>query len=309
MSLRRDLAQIWTLGGLSPKQLARRVFHEIGEDNIAGEAAQLAYYFLFSLFPFLIFLTALLPHVPVADLLPKILELIADLTPATALELIESYLHQLLTNPRGGLLSFGIVLTLWSASQALAAIGDNLNRAYGVKEGRAWWKARLIAVLLTIALAVLVIASTVLLVVGPQLSERLAELLGIGPAMKLAWLILRWPIVIFLMMFGAALVYYFAPDVEQQWRWVTPGSVFAVLAWIGISLLFGFYVENFGNYDLVYGSIGAVIVMLTWMYLSGFVLLVGGEINAEIEHAAVSGKNPGVKSLPASRRKKAARRA
>jgi membrane protein len=298
MSLRHDLQQVWTLGGLAPKQLARRVLREIRNDNVSGAAAQLAYYFLFSLFPFLIFLATLLPHVPVADLLPQILALIGGFMPPEALDVIETNLHRFLTQPRGGLMSFGILVTLWTASQALAAVADNLNRAYGVREGRPWWKARGTAILMTIALAVLLVASTTLLVVGPALSDRLAEWLGIAPAMKLAWLILRWPIVVLLMIFAAALVYYFAPDVEQEWRWVTPGSAFAVLVWIVMSLLFGFYVENFGNYDVVYGSIGAVIVLLTWLYLSGFVLLVGGEINAEIEHAAAAGKDEGEKELP-----------
>ena len=203
-----------------------------------------------------------------------------------------------MTRPRGGLLSFSILLALWTASSAIEAIANSLNRAYGVKERRPWWKVRLTAILLTCGLAVLVLASMALLIFGPELGGFIAAKVGLGTAFHMFWDLMRWPLTVFLMMIGAALIYYFAPDVEQQWRWITPGSVFAVLSWIATSLSFSWYVDNFGNYNLMYGSIGAIIVLLTWMYFSGFSILVGGEINAEIEHAAQGGKRKGQKKMP-----------
>lgn len=298
MSLRSDLYEVWTLGGQSPTRVARRVLRAIAEDNVTGYAAQLAYYFLFSIFPFFIFLAALLAYVPVPELMEQIMTLVRDFVPTEASAVIEENVAELMAQPRGGLLSLGILLALFSASSAIAAIADSLNRAYGVREGRPFWKVRGIAMLLTLGLAALLIVSMTLLIFGPELGGWLADRFGIGPAFDVLWELVRWPIVVLLLMVAAALVYYFAPDVEQEWRWITPGSVLAVLAWIGASLLFRYYVEHFGEYNKTYGSIGAIIVLLTWMYLSGFMLLVGGEINAEIEHGAKTGKNPGQKMMP-----------
>lgn len=298
MTLRGDLYEVWTLGGQRPTRLARRVFTAIMEDNVLGYAAQLAYYFLFSLFPFFIFLAALLAYVPIPDLMEQIMDLVDELLAAEAASVIQRNVEDLLSRPRGGLLSIGILLSLWFSSSAVVAISDSLNHAYGVKEGRPFWKMRGEAILLTIGLAVLIIVSMVLLIFGPELGGWLAGRVGVRPEFDILWDFVRWPIIVALLMFAAALIYYFAPDVEQDWRWITPGSVLAVLAWIGASLLFRYYVEHFGEYNKTYGSIGAVIVLLTWMYLSGFFLLVGGEINAELEHGARAGKNVGQKILP-----------
>lgn len=298
MSLRDEWHEVWTLGGMRVTTLVKRVWHEINEDDVWGYAAQLAYYFLFSLFPFFIFLAALLAYIPIPNLMDQIMALLGQFLPGAVLSMVRDNVVELVTQPRGGLLSLGILLALWTAASAMAAMTDSLNRAYGVKEGRPFWRVRVVAVLLTIGLATLMLSSMVLLIFGSELGSLIAWKIGLGTAFDSAWLVLRWPIIVFLMMFGAALIYYFAPDVEQEWRWITPGAVFAVLAWIGMSLIFAWYVDHFGNYSVTYGSIGAVIILLTWMYFTGFFLLVGGEINAEIEHAAVSGKAKGKKKLP-----------
>lgn len=298
MGLKADLREVWTLGGLSPRLLVVRLYKQINEDDVWGYAAQLAFYFLFAIFPFFIFLTAVLAYVPIPDLMEQLMEVLADIVPEQVLAIIANNLQQLLAQPRRGLLSFGILLALWLASSAFAAITNSLNRAYGVSESRPFWKVRGMAIVLTIGLALMIIVSMALLIFGPELGGFIAERLGVGPAFDLAWALIRWPVIVLLMILGAALTYYFAPDVQQEWRWITPGSAFAVLAWIPVSLLFGWYVEHFGDYNRTYGSIGAIIMLLTWMYLSGFFLLVGGEINAEIENAAASGKNRGEKRLP-----------
>jgi membrane protein len=288
----------WKLGGLSVKDLARRVVHEVQEDDCFGRAAQLAYYFLFALFPFFLVLITLLGYLPVPNLMDRLMEMLAQMLPGEALQLVQDNLHELVTSQRGGLLSFGILAALWTSSSAITAIMDSLNRAYDVQEGRPFWKVRGLAILLTIGLSLFIIVSLVLLTFGPQIGGWIADQVGLGRVFQIAWNVLRWPVIVGLIILAMALIYYLAPDVEQRWQWITPGSVVAVLGWLAASLGFSFYVNNFGSYNATYGSIGTVIVLLTWMYVSGFFVLVGGEINAEIEHASSSGKDPGEKEDP-----------
>lgn len=296
-SLKQDLKDVYNLGGLSSKELGRQLIVEVQEDNCLGYAAQLAYYFLFALFPFLLFLTALLGYLPVAGLMDQIMELLATVMPAEALKLVEDNLYELTADQRGGLLSFGIALALWTSSSAIAAVMDALNRAYGVRESRSFWKVRGTAILLTIAFSAFIILGLVLLMFGPHIGGWMAKQVGLGPLFEITWNIARWPVIIFFLIIGIAVLYYFTPDVEQDWKWITPGSVFAVMLWILASLGFSYYVNNFGEYNVTYGSIGAMIVLLTWMYVSGLVILIGGEINSIIEHASPKGKSAGEKKL------------
>jgi membrane protein len=297
-TLGEQLREVWELGGLSAKELARRVIREIQHDDCTGRAAELAYYFLFALFPFFLFLTTLLGYLPVPNLLDRILELLAQFLPGEALTLIQDNVRQLVTDQRGGLLSFGFLAALWTSSSAITAVMEGLNRAYEVEEERPFWKVRGLAVLLTIGLSLLIIVAMILLTFGPQIGGWIAGYMGLGSLFEVAWNLLRWPVVVCFLIFAMAVLYYVGPDVEQEWKWITPGSVWAVLGWIVAALGFAFYVNNFGSYNKTYGSIGAVIVLLTWMYVAGFIILVGGEINSEIEHAAPGGKAPGEKQLP-----------
>ena len=281
-------------------EAVRRTYDKILTEDCLGCAAQLAYYFLFALFPFLLFLVTLLGYIPVPDLLDHIMSLLAHALPREALTLVQDNVHSLVTQPRGGLLSFGIIAALWTSSSAITAIMAGLNRAYGVEENRPWWKVRITALLLTLGSSLFVIAATVLLIFGPQLGTWLATSVGLGDVFAAAWNVARWVIILGCLIVALAALYYFAPDVQQQWRWITPGSVCAVIGWILASLGFAYYVNNFGSYNATYGSIGAVIVLLTWMYATGFFILVGGELNSEIKHVAVSRKNPGERTLSES---------
>jgi membrane protein len=285
----------WALGGLGVTELGRRVIAEIRDDDCLSRAAQLAYYFLFALFPFFLFLTTLLGYLPIPDLLDRLLEALGQMLPGEALQLVQDNIRQLVTGQRGGLLSFGILAALWTSSSALTAIIDSLNRAYDVEEGRPFWKVRLTAIGLTVGLSVFIVVALVLLTFGPQLGRWVADLVGLGRVFEVTWNVVRWPVIVGLLVVAIALLYYFAPDVEQAWTWITPGSACAVLGWLLASLGFAFYVNRFGSYNATYGSIGAVIVLLTWMYVTGLFVLIGGEINAEIEHAAPGGKDPGEK--------------
>jgi membrane protein len=284
------------LGGLGVTELARRVIAEIREDDCLGRAAQLAYYFLFALFPFFLVLITLLGYLPIPNLLDRLMDLLAQMLPGDALSLVQDHVRELVTGARGGLLSFGLLAALWTSSSAVTAIMEGLNRAYDVDEGRPFWKVRGLAILLTIGLSVFIIVSLVLLTFGPQIGGWVADQVGLGRVFQIAWNGLRWPVIVGLLIVAMALVYYLAPDVEQSWQWITPGSIVAVVGWLLASLGFSFYVNHFGSYNATYGSIGAVIVLLTWMYVSGLFVLVGGEINAEIEHASASGKEPGEKA-------------
>ena len=283
------------LGGLSVKELGKRLVQIVWKGDCAGQAAQLAYYLIFATFPFLLFLTTLLGYIPVPNLMETIMEYLSMFLPSEALTLIQDNIRQLVTEQKGGLLSLGILIALWTASSAVVAMMEALNRAYGVEETRPYWTVRGLAILLTIGISIFIAVSVILLIFGPQIGGWVAALVGLGDAFKVAWNILRWPVIVCLLILAMAIIYYFAPDVEQEWKWITPGSVFAVLMTLAASLGFSFYVKNFASYNKTYGSIGAVIVLLTWLYFTGFVILVGGEFNAEIEHAAPEGKAPGEK--------------
>jgi membrane protein len=170
---------------------------------------------------------------------------------------------------------------------------DAMNRAYDVAESRPWWKVRLIAMGLTIALAAFILISSLLVLIGPITAEWLGRYAGYGAAFEWAWKILQWPLAVLLTTVGIAVVNYFAPDVRQEWRWTIPGSIFGTILWLVTSLAFKVYVARFANYNETYGAIGGVMVLMLWFYLSGLAILVGAEMNAEIEHASPEGKNPG----------------
>ena len=274
------VGQTLALGRLGLRLWGKRVYNELLDSNCLGQAAQLAYYFLFALFPFLLFLTTLLGYIPVPELLDQILALVSRTLPGEAVSLVQDHVRTLVNQQRGGLLSFGIIAALWTASSAIMAVTEGLNCAYSVAESRPWWKVRGIAMLLVIGLSLFMIAATVLLIFGPQLGSWIANGVGLGEVFTLTWNIVRWPVSIVLLMLSLAILYYFAPDVKQPWRWITPGSVVAVIGWIIASLGFSYYVTNFASYNATYGSIGAVIVLLTWLYLTSAFILLGGEINA-----------------------------
>jgi membrane protein len=272
-------------------ELFKRTLKEAMDDNCFGMAAQLAYYFFLSLFPVLLMVVALTSAFP-SDLLDNILSWFGIFTPPEVLEVVRTQLHQIRAS-HTGLLTFGLLGALWSSSSAMTAIVDTLNRAYGVKEARPWWRVQALAIVMTIVMSVFVLVSFTLVVSGPELAEAVASRMGLGPAFAWTWKIVQWPLVFWLISMGFRLLYYLAPDVEQLWPWIVTGSRFATALWLLISLAFRFYVVHFGQFNRMYGTIGAVIVVLLWFYLSGLVLLIGAELNAELEHASPYGKAEG----------------
>jgi membrane protein len=277
----------WKLGGLSFTELGRRLWRESLQDELLGRAAQLAYYALLALFPALIFLTALMGLFSVESFMPELMSYLRDVLPADALMMVQRFLTQVAEGSGANILSLGALGALWASSSGVTAIMDALNMVYGVKEDqRSFWRVRLTAILLTIGLAGFVILSLALVLYGPTIGRWIADLMGYGVAFTWLWNVLQWPIIAGLMLIVVAAIYHICPDRRfKRWRWITPGSLFAVVTWLIVSLGFKTYVDNFGNYNKVYGSIAGVIVLMLWFYWSGMVLLLGGEINAEIEKA------------------------
>jgi membrane protein len=280
---------------LSWSDLLKRTAKEMGEDDCLGLAAQLAYYFFLALFPAILFVLALASFFPLENFIDEVVRTLRPIAPAEILTFLDEQLRRVSNADSGGILTIGILGAVWSSSAALVAIIDALNRAYDIEEGRPWWKVRLTAICLTLGLAVLIVLSFTLIIVGPRIAEYLASSLGMGATFEWTWKILQWPLAFLLVSTGLGLVYYFAPDADQEWVWITPGALLGTLLWVIASLAFKVYVTNFADYNATYGAVGAVIIVLLWLYLSGLAILAGAEMNAEIEHASPWGKDPGEK--------------
>jgi membrane protein len=285
----------WRLGGLSLAQLGRRVYDEIWSDELLDRAAALSYYFAFALFPSLLFLTALVGLLPVPKLMDQLMGHFYQVLPDDTASMLSRTLAEVVRGAGGGLLSIGALAALWAASSGMASVMAALNAAYEVEDPRPWWKRRVIAVVLTLGFSVFTVTGLLLLVFGPRIGKVVAAWFGLGEVFTLVWNVVSWPVILVLVLTAIALVYYLAPAVRQQWQWVTPGSVFAGVVWIGASLGLRFYVRWFGNYNATYGSIGGVILLLLWLYVSSLVLLLGAEINSEIEQGAAERGNPEAK--------------
>jgi membrane protein len=288
---------------LTWREIFRRTLYEaFWNDNCLGMAAQLAYYFFFALFPTLLFLLALASYFPLTTLVDDLFRTMGGFMPPEALQLITEQMIKISGREQTGLLTLGMLLAISSSSAAMVAIIDTLNNAYDVQEGRAWWKVRLTAILLTVSVAIFILVSFALVLVGPKIATEVADAFNLGPVFEWTWKILQWPVLFALASLAIASIYYFAPDVEQHWVWLTPGAIFATTLWLAASLGFKYYVANWGNYTESYGLIGAVMILLLWFYISGLVILIGAEMNAEIEHASAQGKDPGEKVAGQKRR-------
>ena len=270
------------------RELIRRTVVETFQDGCPGLAAQLAFYFLLALFPALLFLVSLLAYLPVDAAVDTVVERLRPFLPRDVVTLINSEIDKLLRGNPQSLLTFAIAGAVWSSSSAMTAVITTLNRAYDIQEFRPWWKTRLIAVALSVALAIFVVVGLTLVVGGTGLAGALASWMGAGDFFQRVWAIVQWPVALFFVVFAIDLVYYFAPNAETRWVWVSPGSLLATGLWLLTSLGFKFYLQYISNIAIVHGALGSVIVMLLWLYLSGFAILIGAELNAEIDRALPS---------------------
>lgn len=282
------------LRGVSLWTIGKRTVTEFIDDELPTYASALAFQLFFSLFPFLLFLIAIISVLDMQPFFDWLREQAALVLPQAAMELVDPIISQLQTQ-KAGLFSMGIVLALWTASAAVRSTMAAMNKAYGVEDARPAWKRIPLSVLYTVAVAGLLLTAAALMVTGPQAMNWLAQQVGLEQFVVVLWTWLRWPVAVVMLIAVVAAVYYLAPDVKQEFRFITPGSVLAVAVWIIASLGFGFYAQNFANYNATYGSIGAIIIFLLYLYISSAVLLFGAELNAVIEHHAREGKDPGEK--------------
>ncbi|MGV6475805.1 YihY/virulence factor BrkB family protein [Azotobacter vinelandii] len=281
---------------MGPVEVLKCAVKDFMDDEMPTYASALAFQMLFSLFPFLLFLIALIGFLDLQKFFDWLQQQAALLLPAQAMDTVNSVIAQF-QQERAGLFSLGIVAALWTASAGVRSTMQAMNKAYDVAESRPAWKRIPLSVLYTIGIALMLLSAAGLMLIGPEVMTWLAGWVGLEQLIVTLWTWLRWPVAILLLILVVAVIYYVAPDVEQRFRFITPGSVLAVLVWIATSLGFGFYVGNFGNYDATYGSVGAIIVMLLYFFISAAVLLFGAELNAVIEHRHPEGKDPGEKKL------------
>jgi membrane protein len=290
---------VWSLGGLSIRELARRTGRAILFEDTLGRAAELSYYFLLSLFPFLICMSSIagLVFQNNRELYLRALGYLEGVMPYTAYAIVRGAVNDLTSGAGGGKLSFAVIFTLWTASLGMDAVIKGLNVAYDVREFRPWWRRRLVAMIITAVLLALLILALLMILAGGWIGEWLARLMPGAPVAE-AWTGLQLLLIVCFALLGLSLTYIFAPNVkEQRFLAIIPGAVVAFTCWVAASAGFRVYLRYFDSYAATYGSLGAVIVLLLWLYLSGAALMVGGEVNAQIRHAAAQAGSPEARKI------------
>lgn len=282
---------------IGSKRFAKDIYSEISKDNVFNGAAALAFYWMLAIFPATIFLLTLLPYLPIPNLDTAVMDLLHQAMPAQTADLVQNTVDSVISEKHGGLFSFGIIFTIWTASTGLYAIMQQLNITYNVEEGRPFLKARGIALLLTFIVLILIISAFALVVFGGMIQSWLGSVFGKSDLLLFFFALLRWFIITCFLLLGFAVLFYFGPNVDQRFKFITPGSVLGVIVLALASLAFRYYVTNFGNYNATYGSIGAVIVLMLWLYITGLVFLVGSEVNVVLEDYHPAGKNMGQKKV------------
>ncbi len=276
--------------GLTPLQLITRSLKATNEDDVAGRSAALSYYFMLALFPLLLFVISLFGLLagPGSELRGSLMQMLARVVPASASELLYKTVDEVTKRSGGGKVVFGILAALWAAANGMSAIMESLNVAYHVKETRSWVRRHITSVGLTLASTTILTTALVMVLYGGKIAGYVAQHLGMGSTFKIAWLIVQWPLVALLILAGYSLIYYFAPNLDEpKWEWVTPGAAVGFTLWIVASLAFRIYLHFFNSYSATYGSVGAVIILMLWLYLTGAAILIGGEVNSSIKHAEV----------------------
>ncbi len=283
-------------------ELLKRTFKEAGEDHLAAFAGNLTYKGLFALFPFFVFLLSLLGVFGAPDLLGSLLDRAGAVLPQDAASFVEDQLVGIANNKAESAFTAGAVVSvlfaLWGVSGAFRSVMEAMNVMYEVEEARPAWKQYAISILLSLGVAALLLTALVLVVFGPEIGGAVADAVGLGSVFQIVWSVVQWPVLILFVLFAFALVYYFAPDVEQRFKWVSPGSIIAVVLWLLFSLLFSFYVNNVGQTSLQesYGALAGVAILMLYLYYTAFILLLGAEMNQVIEEHIPEGKNEGEKT-------------
>ncbi len=279
---------IWKLGGLTFWGLLVAVVHDIEKDEIFERASGLAFDFLLALFPLLFILLAAfsLFSSHSLELQSSLLAYFADLLPASAFQLLNTTAEQLAATQRGEKLAVGIFVGIWLISGGVASIISSLNMAFRVKESRGWFKVRAIAIVLTVVISILILAALGIVLISGDFVDWFGRELHLTSAVIVLWKALQWPTAMLFVIFSYALIYTFGPNLpERRWHWITPGSIFATTLWLVASTGFRIYLEYVNNYSIIFGSLGALVILMVWLYVTGVAFLIGGEINANIERA------------------------
>ena len=263
----------------------KRTWREFKEDDLTDWAAALTYYAILSLFPGLLVLVSILGLIGASAIQPLI-DNLGGVAPGPAKDIVTSVLTGLQNNSGAAGIGaiVGVAVALWSASNYVGAFMRASNAIYEVQEGRPFWKIRPLQLAVTLVMTLLLAACALAVVVTGPLAERVGDVVGAGSAAVTAWDIAKWPVIALIFMLMLALLFYAAPNVKHpKFRWISPGAIVAVLLWVVASGLFAFYVANFGSYDKTYGTLGGVIIFLTWLWISNIAVLLGAELNAEVE--------------------------
>jgi membrane protein len=256
---------------------------EYAADALGDLAAMLTYYALFALFPMIVFVMTLALLVVPPSALAQGIDLVTHTMPADAAEMVRQYIFQLRAAAGGGIAVASVLIALWGASRGAVALGRALNTVFDRRDTRSWLRIQLTAVAVTFGVALIMIVALGLLAAGPALGRFLAERFGYGDVFAWVWAIGRWVVAAFLVMLSWGLMYRFLPDNPARGRLVSLGSFLGVLVWVGASLLFALYVGHFASYDKTYGALGAVIIFITWLWISNLALLIGAEINYVVD--------------------------
>lgn len=298
------LKEALSLGGLSVRELAARTWAKVDENEIMTRAAGVSFYAMLASVPFLALVLTLavqlLPNPATGEpgagnqTVAELDATLKSLFPPEAYQVVKDQITRIQEQPPVGLLSVGLALTIWVASSLFVAIIDALNRVYGVIESRPFWKLRLTALLMTVVQAIILIGSLLAIAAWPLILKWLGLSVG-GAVLATA---VKWAAVFVMVLISFALTFYVGPDAEQKWQWITPGSLLGTVVFLLGSLAFGIYVQNWGNYDKTYGSLGGVMVLLFWFWVSSVVLLTAGQINELIEEHSPMGKQHGQKTDP-----------
>ena len=264
------------------KEVTQAVYREVQRTRVLNMAAGLSYYFLLSLFPLLIVLATLLGYLPIPNLFNHSMDFAARFVPSEAMGLVRRILQSVLTPNRGGLLSIGLVGTLWAASGGFSAMIDALDIAYDARASRPMLKQRLVAVALTFMTGGLMAIAMLLTMVGDRAGHFLSNVLHLSYVFERSWPFLRWGIIGLCIVLSMEVLYFFGPNVKQRFKHTLPGALVGTVLWILISAAVNVYVSHFANYNKTYGTIGAVVALLFWLYVSSIAILIGAELNAEL---------------------------
>ena len=274
------------------KRALWRTYEDVLRNHTLQMAAALSYYFVISLFPALIFLSAVVSYLPIPDLFNQALSLMGTFVPADSMGLVRRVLSDVITPHRGTLLSFGLLATLWAASGGVSSAMEALNIAYDVKDDRPFWKTRPLAIGLTCLIGVLLLTALAVMIVGPEFGDWLAARVHLNSLFAATWPFIHWVVAVGFTVLAIEVLYYLGPNVKQRFTATLPGALLAVAFWIGLSYALGLYFRSFANFNKTYGTLGAAVALMVWLYWTSFAMLLGAELNAELAKESDAGKIP-----------------